>query len=83
MLCDDQAKGRIRDLKLQVPFVLMGQNGPVLTPTGREMIYKADFTFLRAPDWEFVVQDVKGVRTKEYIVKAGIMRAMGLPIEEI
>lgn len=63
--------GEIRDLRLQVPFELQ----PAFTYQGkrvRSIRYIADFTYY-APGENghrvFVVEDTKGVRTKEYELK--------------
>lgn len=83
VLRDDENKGRIRDLKLQVPFRFIIGNTAILTDSGKVMEYRADFTYFTEPDGEFVVEDSKGHRTKEYKIKAAIMRAMGYPIKEV
>lgn len=53
---------RIRDLKRQVLFLLHGKGGSVICR------YKADFTY-----WEgdkYVVEDVKGMQTRDFRIKA-------------
>ncbi len=53
--------------------------------------YRADFSYLRRtePDcngdsyWISVVEDVKGVRTKEYLLKRKMMLERGIPITEV
>lgn len=75
-----QRAGEISDLKLQVPFILQGQLGYILTPTGRKMLYKADFTYIEGN--KLVIEDVKGFRTKEYLLKKAILAAMGITIRE-
>lgn len=61
--------GRIRDLKTQVKFVLSDakrdENGKLLE---REAAYIADFTYYDS-EGNFVVEDVKGMRTPEYVLK--------------
>lgn len=57
-----QKSGQISDLKLQVPFTLApAQHGEYAVK------YIADFTYYE--NGKLVVEDVKGYRTKEYIVK--------------
>lgn len=70
--------GEIRDIKWQVPFELIPkQDGE------RECIYKADFTYLDIKAGKTVVVDVKGFRTKEYIIKRKLMlRVHGIRILE-
>ena len=60
--------GVISDLKRQVPFELIpaqyGEDGKLLE---RAVTYKADFTYRK--DGKLIVEDVKGVKTKDYIIK--------------
>ncbi len=64
--------GVISNLRMQVPFVLIpnirNQSGKVLE---KAVIYKADFVY--EENGKTVVEDVKGVRTKEYIIKRKLM----------
>lgn len=73
--------GRIRDLRLQPEFTLVEA---YTTPEGEKvkaMKYRADFSYERptAPDangnvyWLREVEDVKGVKTKEYLLKRKLM----------
>ena len=74
--------GVIHDLKRQVPFELIPaqkENGKVIE---RAVTYKADFTYTE--NGETVVEDVKGIRTKEYILKRKIMLwEFGIKIKEV
>ncbi len=76
--------GDIGGLKRQVTYYLEGRDGPILTPTGRKMRYIADHVYI---DWRhrgiIVVEDVKGVRTPEYLIKKAILAAMGIVISEV
>ena len=77
--------GRISDLRLQVKYVLIpaqyevyeryGKNGKRLKDGKRcvekECAYIADFVYKE--DGKDVVEDVKGVRTKEYLIKRKLM----------
>lgn len=69
--------GKIRLLQRQVKFELIPkQEGE------REVVYVADFTYIE--DDKFVVEDVKGKRTKEYIIKRKLMLWVhGIKIKEI
>lgn len=76
----EESAGLIQDLRLQVrfPLVVRGDYGTV------EREYRADFVYIR--DGQRVVEDYKGarsVRTREYIFKKDLMRALyGIEIEE-
>ena len=93
-----QTAGIIQDLKLQVEFILIptqyappagvyksGKNkgkpkqGKILE---RKCSYIADFVY-REND-ETVVEDVKGMRTKDYVIKRKLMLYMhGIKIREV
>ena len=66
-----QRTGVISDLKRQVKYVLIPAqriNGKVVE---RECAYKADFVYIQ--DGVTVVEDAKGMRTKDYIIKRKLM----------
>lgn len=72
-----ETKGYIKDLKLQVPFVLIHKS-----EYGNAIRYIADFTYLI--DKELVVEDVKGVLTKEYKLKKRLMQEIyNINIQEV
>ena len=76
--------GEISDLREQVKFVLIPSqrdgDGSLLE---KECSYYADFVY-RDKDGNVVVEDAKGVRTKEYIIKRKLMLAVhGIQIKEI
>lgn len=81
-----ESVGRVRDIRLQVQFLLK----PAYTDgtTGeryRAINYIADFTFDRLEDdgeWARHIVDVKGRKTKEYALKRKLMADMGYHIEE-
>lgn len=85
--------GRISGLELQRTFELVpSQRGPsTKTKTGRERLgkvlerpvtYKADFCYVE--DGRLVVEDVKGMRTKDYVIKRKLMLWIhGIRIKEI
>lgn len=63
-----QRAGEIRDLSMQVEFELIPkQDGE------RACKYKADFVYHMADTGKMVVEDVKGKRTREYIIKRKLM----------
>lgn len=75
--------GEIKNLCRQVKFVLIpsqrDENGKVVE---RECSYKADFTYEEGI--KTVVEDVKGYRTKEYIIKRKLLLYQyGIRIREI
>ena len=78
--------GKIRNLRLQVNFTL--QEG-YTTSEGervRPIVYRADFTYQEhiPSGWRTVVEDVKGVRTKEYSMKRKMMlEKFGVDIREV
>ena len=89
-----EAKGKIHDIKMQVKFVLIpAQKEPDIVGVKggkikgrtleREASYIADFTYF-TKDGTFIVEDVKGVRTPEYILKRKMMLYMcGIRIKEV
>ena len=79
-----QRAGVISDLREQVPFVLIpsqrGDDGHVIEHACR---YIADFVYTDR-DGKTVVEDTKGVRTKDYIIKRKLMLFVhGIRIREI
>ena len=69
-----QRAGEIYELQRQVPFVLIptqrGEDGKVIE---REVKYIADFTYRNVKDGRIVVEDTKGMKTREYIIKRKLM----------
>lgn len=74
--------GAIQDLKRQVEFELMptirepdtiGKRGGIIKGKviERKVSYIADFVYLK--DGEIVVEDTKGFKTKEYIIKRKLL----------
>lgn len=66
--------GEISELELQKPFVLIptqkGADGKVIE---RAVKYIADFYYRDNRRNQYVVEDTKGVRTDEYIIKRKLM----------
>ena len=60
--------GKIRDLQMQVEFELIPKQGGE-----RACKYKADILYHMADTGKMVVEDVKGKRTREYIIKRKLM----------
>ena len=72
-----QKIGAIKCLQTQVEYVLIPkQIGE------RKCSYFADFVYYDAID-QMHVEDTKGFRTKEYIVKRKLMLQLGIRIEEL
>ena len=65
--------GEIQALRTQVKFILIPAQRDEATGKviERECSYKADFVY--EEDGKTVVEDVKGFRTKEYIIKRKLM----------
>jgi hypothetical protein len=75
--------GLISDLREQVKYVLIptqrDSDGNLLE---KECSYKADFVYRR--NGQLIVEDTKGVRTPEYIIKRKLMlHVHGIRINEI
>lgn len=74
--------GKIEDLKEQVKFELIPKQD-FLGRKERAINYIADFTY-RDENYELHVVDVKGVRTREYILKRKLMLFLHyIKIEEV
>lgn len=67
-----QKAGSITDLERQVPYELIpaqrDQSGKLLE---RAVVFKADFRYLE--NGQVVVEDSKGFRTRDYIIKKKLM----------
>ena len=77
-----QRAGLISDLQTQVPFEIIPaqkRNGRTIE---RPVKYIADFVYTE--NGEQVVEDTKGMKTKEYIIKRKLMLyEFGIQIKEI
>lgn len=90
-----QRAGKISGLQRQKKFVLIpAQYEPESTgPKGgrikgklleREVAYYADFVYFDEEEKDFVIEDTKGVRTKDYIIKRKLMLWLnGYQIREV
>lgn len=77
--------GYISDLKLQVKYVVIpaqkDESGKVLE---RECSYIADFVYFDQKAQRTVVEDAKGFKTKDYIIKRKLMlERYGIRIREV
>lgn len=85
--------GEIIDLKRQKKFVVIpptyewttdAKGKPKQKCIERECSYIADFVYLDVHTGELIVEDTKGVRTKDYIIKRKLMlKEYGIKIREI
>lgn len=80
-----QRAGLISGLREQVKYVLIpaqrGSGGKLLE---RECAYIADFVYTDNETGQTVVEDTKGFRTKEYIIKRKLMLSVhGIRIKEV
>lgn len=89
-----QRAGLISNLREQVPFELIpaqyGQCGtdlkgkPVRVCIEKSCKYIADFVYTDNETGQTIVEDTKGVRTKEYIIKRKLMLYLhGIRIKEV
>lgn len=78
-----QRAGEIRDLQLQVPFVLIPAQ---VSPSGkkeRPTVYLADFVY-QTKEGTRVVEDVKGAVTPEFRLKRKLMlHVHGIEVKEV
>ena len=86
MLCALRTAGVVKDIRLQVQFLLKaaytdGETGERF----RAINYLADFTYWQLENgaWKYHIVDVKGRKTKDYILKKKIMADQGHHIEEV
>lgn len=81
-LCLMQKAGEIRNLRRQVVIPLMGQHGPLKTATGRAMKLTVDFAYEdKRLNWAEVLEDAKGMVTRDFEVRRAVAVAMGLEIK--
>lgn len=75
-------QGWISDLRLQVPFELIPSQKRDGKVVERPVKYIADFVYKE--NGEDVVEDTKGMKTKEYIIKRKLMLwEFGIRIREV
>lgn len=64
-----QKAGKIKDLQRQVTFELIPKQGDE-----RAVKYKADFVYFDIENDLKIVEDTKGFKTKDYIIKRKLMK---------
>lgn len=83
ILSDMEKHGEIIELERQVEFLLIpaqrDDKGKVIE---RAVKYKADFRYKQ--NGNLIVEDVKGIKTKEYVIKRKLMlERYGIRIKEV
>lgn len=81
-----QRAGEIYELQRQVPFVLIPKQKDEITGKvlEREVKYIADFAYRSCKTGRIVVEDTKGAKTKDYIIKRKLMLYRhGIQIKEV
>lgn len=82
LLCFEKS-GFISGLKRQVKYELIGSHRKADGTIERKVTYIADFVYT-TEEGKVVVEDVKGFRTKEYILKRKLMLdRYGIEIHEV
>ena len=81
-----EKKGEISHLERQPSFKLYGKSGPVLIKSpryknGRHATYRADFAYFCAARNKRIIEDAKGMRTREFILKKAVVEACYPAIE--
>lgn len=78
--------GFVKDIRLQVPFVLLpSQKNTEGKVVERKVSYYADFVYKerKGDEWQTVVEDVKGTRTEVYRLKRKLMLFVhGIEVQE-
>ncbi len=82
-LCLLEKAGEVADLRRQVPLMLEGRNGPLLTRTGRRMRLTVDFAYTDLESGLTVYEDAKGVPTRDYEVRRAVAAAQGIEVIEV
>lgn len=78
-----ERRGEITDLKLQVPYILIPAQRVDGKVVERSCRYVADFVYRDAAGNQ-IVEDAKGVRTPEYVIKRKLMLHLyGICIREV
>lgn len=79
-----QKAGEISNLELQKKFLLIPSQKLGGKVVERECSYVADFVYTDTKTGNIVVEDTKGIKTKDYIIKRKLMLYVyGIKISEI
>ena len=66
--------GRISELHLQAEFILIPSQKYSDMPTERAVKYRVDFYYFDEETLRWTAEDVKGFRTKDYIIKRKLLK---------
>jgi hypothetical protein len=76
--------GAIKDLKIQVPFELVPKQRNADGKAIRKVEYVADFVYTDTETGRQIVEDTKGMKTREYVIKAKLMLwRYGITVREV
>ena len=76
--------GTISDLQTQVPFELVPKQRNENGKSIRKVEYVADFVYTDTRTGKTIVEDTKGMRTREYVIKAKLMLwRYGITVREV
>lgn len=83
-----ESDGKIKDLQRQVEYILIPTQKEIVNGKNetveKSVTYVADFVYIDAETNKTVVEDSKGYRTREYIIKRKLMRYIhGIKIQEV
>ena len=70
-----QRAKKIGNLKMQPVFVLLEEGINSYGQKYREMTYIADFSYMDCEKFEYIVEDVKGMKTEVYNIKKKLFMA--------
>ena len=65
--------GKIHDLQLQVKYTLIPSQRLNNKVVERPITYVADFVYVDSTTGETIVEDTKGIKTKDYVLKRKMM----------
>lgn len=65
--------GKIKDLQRQVKFTLIPAQYEGKKLIERECAYIADFVYIDTESGKMIVEDTKGFKTKDYVIKRKLM----------
>ena len=76
--------GKIHDLQLQVKYTLLPSQRLNNRVVERPVTYVADFAYIDSETGEKVIEDTKGMKTKDYVLKRKMMLFFhGIRIREV
>lgn len=64
----------IKNLRIQIPFVVVSAHQYSEMKDEQAVEYKADFVYYDIQKQKTVIEDVKGFRTKDYLIKRKLMK---------